>query len=108
MVMDALLNIGLLRNTGGFVKCAEVEQLFDTYGVVVHKARVEVAEPGTQEEDTFILHVSGWDEEKAFSAAWVLDQDCIAQYDLGECEGALIGPQAAKWGKFDAKYFKLL
>lgn len=106
--MDALLNIGMTRNVGGFVKAGDIERLFDAYGVVIHKARFEVAEPGTEGEDTFIVHVSGWDKVKAFSASWALDQDCIAQYDLGECEGALIGPNAEKWGAFRPDLFKLL
>ena len=105
--MDALLNIGLTRNTGGFVKAGDIEALFDSYGVVVMKARMQLADTA-QDEDTFIVHVSGWDKDKAFHAAWSLDQDCIAQYDLGECEGALIGPHADKWGEFNPKLFKLL
>lgn len=104
--MDALLNIGMTRNVGGSVRPVDVKSLFDSYGVVIHKVRIEVG--NDSEEDTFILHVSGWDKEKAFSAAWSLDQDCIAQYDLGECEGALIGPNAEKWGAFRPALFKLL
>jgi hypothetical protein len=104
--MNALLNIGLLRNTSGFVRLADINRAFDQFNVLDLKHRVAI---GTnQEEDTYIVHVQGWTNDKARAIATALEQDCIAQYDLHECEGSVVGPRAADWGAFNAALFKLL
>jgi len=106
--MNALLNIGLIRSAnpaGGYVRIHDICALFDGFAVCDHKHRVAIVPDG---EDTYICHVSNWSKDKAMAIAKALDQDCIAQYDLEECEGALIGPNAQAWGAFNAEYFKLL
>jgi hypothetical protein len=103
--MNALINIGLCRNTEGFVKVHDICAAFDGFAVCDHKHRVVIDPVG---EDTYVCHVSNWDTDKAYAIAKALDQDCIAQYDLEECQGALIGPNAKEWGAFDPQGFKLL
>jgi hypothetical protein len=104
--MNALLNIGLRTNTGT-INAHDICVQFDAFHVADLKHRVAVA-TDLMEEDTYITHVSGWTRDKAYAIAHALHQDCIAQYDLEECEGALIGPHATAWGAFDARFFKLL
>lgn len=106
--MNALLNIGLKTNQGdALLTVHAICAVFDQWHVADLKHRVAIA-ADMMEEDTYICHVAGWSRDKAYAIAAALHQDCIAQYDLEECEGALIGPHADQWGAFDARYFKLL
>jgi hypothetical protein len=102
--MNALINIGMLRNTEGVLRTHDIAQAFDQWAVMEYKHKVVEAEP----EATYIAHVSNWDTDKAHQLAKALDQDCIAQYDLDECEGKLVGPRAHVWGEFNGAFFKLL
>jgi hypothetical protein len=108
--MHALINIGLNRNNGADAHVArhEIRNAFERFEVVELKYREALPEPGTEVEGTYIAHVSGWSRDKAWKIAAMLDQDAIAQYDLAECEGDLVGPNASVWGPFDPEYFKLL
>lgn len=106
--MNALLNIGLNRaHFCGTVSVKEIHAALDEFGVTELKSRLSHA-TSLEDEQTYIAHVQGWTKDKAYAIAKQLDQDCIAHYDLDECEGALVGPDAAKWGAFDARHFKLL
>lgn len=103
--MNALLNVGLIRaNAAGYVKVRDILSQCSIHHVNVHGARVDIAEP----EDTLVLHVSNIDADKLYSMSLALDQDCIAVYDLHACSGALIGPNAKDWGKFNPDFFKVL
>lgn len=44
---------------------------------------------------------------KVFRLSQVLEQDCIAMYNLVTKEGALVGPRAGKWGAFNPEFFLL-
>jgi hypothetical protein len=105
--MNALINIGLVRTMaeeGGYLRVRDIYAAFDAEYVEGLRHRIELGE----HEDTFVAHVANWTEDKGERIARALDQECIAQYDLDECKGRLVGPLAEKWGKFDPKFFKIL
>lgn len=105
--MNALLNIGADRKDGPMVTAAEIAKVF--YRLDVRALRHEVREPlHNGDELTHVVHVHRWNKDKAMRISELLGQDCIAQYDLDRCEGALIGPRADKWGEFNPQFFKLL
>ena len=106
--MKALINVGLLRNSEGFVRLSDINVALDTFAVEDLRHRVAVASHESMEEDTYIAQVDGWDEGKAFEIAQALEQDAIAFYDLDECKGYMVGPHADVWGEFDSRLFKLL
>lgn len=103
--MDALLNIGLTRNTEGYVRVSDIMSQFAIHHVQTHGGRVAFNPNG---EDAFIAHVTNVDADKLYSMSLALEQDCIAVYDLHACSGALIGPNAAAWGEFSPNYFQVL
>ena len=107
--MDALINIGLIRNDAlGYVKVRDIESLFRDFNVVEYASRVAVAGDGEPGEDTFIAHVGNVDQAKLYVISQALKQDCIACYDLSKCQGALVGPKAETWGVFNPSMFQIL
>lgn len=50
-------------------------------------------------------HVGGL-ERIVYELAALLEQDCVAYFVPSQNRGGLIGPNAVKWGDFDAQYFK--
>lgn len=102
--MDALINIGLNTNTGGEIDLAMINAALDDYAIEDYGHRIEPS----VEEATYIAHVANWSDDKAFAIAQQLEQDCIAQYDLSECKGKLVGPKAAAWREFEPRLFKVL
>lgn len=104
--MEALLNIGLIRNDAqGYVKVRDIESLFRDFNVVEYQSRVV---DGAQNEPTFIAHVGNIDQAKLYVISQALQQDCIAAYDLSKCRGELIGPKAGSWGVFNPDMFQIL
>lgn len=106
MEFPALVNIGL-TSANGFVEVGDILEQFKEWHVELHQYRVHIGDGG-QDEDTFIAHVEDWSDGKAWIIADSIGQDCIAQYDLSLCKGALVGPLAQEWGTFEVSRFKLL
>ena len=103
--MDALLNIGLTRNTEGYVRVSDIMSQFAIHHIATHGGRVAFNPHG---EDAFVAHVTNVDEDKLYSISLALDQDCIALYELHSCTGKLVGPNASAWGEFSPAFFQVL
>jgi hypothetical protein len=107
--MEAMINIGLMRNVEpyGFVRIAEIEKQLEHWDITVLQSRVAIVDD-LQDEDTYVARVDAYASEDALYAISVaLDQDCIAiRYADGQ--GKLIGPKAKEWGEFNPAFFKEL
>ena len=111
--MRVLVNVGLVRNTEGFLRGSDVAGAFDDEGFEIVDSRITLAQ-GVNDEDTWIgLIETGRGMVASFATIAAiskrLDQDCIAvaNPDHPDC-GKLIGPKAKDWGEFNPDYFKVL
>jgi len=101
--MNVIINIGL-KAKGRKVPIHMVQDALAHVDVDVVDWNVMHHEP----EDTFVARLNRADAGKIHTLSCLLDQDCIALYDLDECKGALIGPNVDDWGEFNAEYFRVL
>lgn len=105
--MNALLNIGMRRGRyGEDLHSSQVEHAMHSVDIDLMKA--EVVAPDADSEATMVCFVERANPEKIYQLAEMLGQDCIAVYNLNNCVGRLIGPDAASWGEFNRDYFKVL
>lgn len=105
--MNALINIGLRRGRyGADVPMAEVLEAMKEVDVDLMKHAEVPADANS--EPTCIAFVERANPAKLYRLSEMLGQDCIAVYNLDNCEGRLIGPDAAAWGEFNRDYFKVL
>lgn len=105
------LNIGLTRNDGKAPNSPEkVLRELTLAGVRVHA--IQVAQSST--EPTFLCIAQVRDggyfaSETADSLCVRLAQDCIAavplRFEEQSQHGLLLGPNAAKWGRFNSSFF---
>jgi hypothetical protein len=66
-------------------------------------ARVSIADSAT--ERTLVAQIDApLNASEAYALCAAFEQDCIAQSADG-ATGELLGPDAAKWGEFNADYF---
>jgi len=103
MFIDATLNVGLNRNTGGkldlIVALIKIEEYFTI---------LDIKTGQSNSEKTLICRASGpWNslESDLYNLSIDLNQDCIAMSLDGGRTGKLIGPKASKWGDFNPEYF---
>ena len=105
--MKVTLNIGLARNDG-----RDDNSAGDTLSVLfaggwldkVYQLRIATSET----ERTLVIQCEAGGGPLGFGLYPVADslaQDCIAVRNDDTGEGALLGPQAAKWGEFNPDYF---
>lgn len=100
-----LINVGLQRNTGGTISAANVRK-----AIARHARIVESTVRQSDTEQTLVVEIEA---SKAIapllnSLCKSFAQDCIANYDLANRVGTLVGPQATKWGQFDPQFFLTL
>jgi len=97
------LNIGLDTNDGSPAIKLHWAYLLLNNRFEVIDSRVDVSPNGG--ETTIVVVVEKHPDfvEKLHDLCHVANQDCIAIHD-GE-NGELIGPNAAKWGKFNPEFF---
>lgn len=108
----AVLNIGLRfdigdrPNAGRITAAAALHELRRNAAGFIEVLSFDVHQSNT--EETLVVQltvpISYGDLYRLSQSLW---QDCIAQYDIVLREGELIGPQAAKWGKFNPCFFLL-
>lgn len=100
----AILNIGL-NIPDSTEKLYPLEAL---HAAIMHGARpTGVAVKQSRTETTLVVEIERpLTERSAYALSEALRQECIAQ--LTDEGGALIGPKAAKWGKFNPAYFLTL
>lgn len=97
------LNIGLHRATGGKVTRKQLKGALAAHGIAG-----AVTYHVSDSEPTAVVELTKRPTRAtAHTLAVELGQDCIALYSLPAKRGALIGPNAAKWGKFNPAYFLL-
>src|SRR5690625_3845357 len=103
MFIDATLNVGLNRNTGGTVGLVVAIIKIGEYFKIL-----DIKTAYSPTEKTLICRVSGpWDSlaSDVYNLANELSQDFIAMSLDGGKTGKLIGPKASKWGDFNPEYF---
>lgn len=106
--MYLTLNIGLAV-AGATELLAEhvVLEILKANDFVIHKHAVVQSDS----EATLVAAVfSPWahlqtTEARLHHIAADLQQDCIAVWNQSRLAGALVGPQAAKWGEFNTEFF---
>jgi hypothetical protein len=104
--MDTIINVGL---NVGEEECLTSEEIVDVareLGMLVYEYKVHRAQGAT--ERRFVARIAGATKDALFTMSGALGQDCIAVYDLAKCKGALIGPDAKRWGKFNPDKFSVL
>lgn len=103
--MEHYLNIGLHRAKGGKVTKGELLAALRLCRIVKRGA-IQYHESDT--ETTAVLELDKMPTvERLHTLSETLGQDAIALYSLPAKRGTLIGPNAAKWGKFNPAYFLL-
>src|ERR1700722_3925562 len=107
--MKAMVNVGLIRASGGYLSVEDILTTFKANRIEVERYEVRLVEHGREEEDTFVAEVNfplANNYRAVYAASVALDQDCIAV--LWPFGGGLIGPKAAEWGEFREEYFHRL
>jgi len=99
-----ILNIGMARKSLPNTTAARVvAELFHAgFQVQAHAVFQSDTEPTVV---AIVKPVDFMQDERLFSVAIELGQDCIAVYDLDLAKGRLIGPKADEWGEFNGDYF---
>lgn len=104
-----LLNIGLARADlpGGRQLFNTPEQVFSVLEAYGFRANT-IAQYVSGTEPTIVIHGVVPSANAVYAVASLLNQDCIAVFDVEHQTGHLIGPAAEKWGAFDPAQFILL
>lgn len=105
--MKMTLNIGLAREGKPNLTADEVLDALKTAGLLVGQNTIVQSDT----EPTLVVEV--WMDPSVlipagaavYQVAVALDQDCIAARISWNGQGRLIGPRAAAWGAFDARFF---
>ena len=105
-----IVNVGLIRNDDlGYVRTGDITSAFIEEGAIVLASEFSPA-TGPQDEDTIVGLVALDDRyinRIIGNVSRALAQDCIAVHALGDREnGALLGPNASKWGDYRPELFK--
>ena len=86
---------------------ARKEKALELIKLFINDADVSVA--STPGELTLIIKTDlNIDQNILENISTLLDQDCIAVYNIEENQGSLIGKLASKWGSFDVDFFKFI
>jgi len=105
--MKMTLNIGLAREGKPNLTTDEVLDALKTAGLLVGQNTIVQSDT----EPTLVVscfaqpHLMTVYMAQVYMVAADLDQDCIAVYWPETNSGALVGPRAAAWGAFDARFF---
>ena len=108
-MMKLILNVGLNVGATTTIAADVAEQIVVANGFLIHRKTLVQSDT----EPTLVCEVSAdplapdaKQAKAAFSAiAEDLQQDCIALYSEDIKAGALVGPRAAKWGRFNPEFF---
>ena len=101
--MEHYLNIGLHRAKGGKVTRKQLKDALAANGIAG-----AITYHVSDSEPTAVVELTKRPTRATVHALSVeLGQDAIALYSLPAKRGTLIGPNAAKWGKFNPAYFLL-
>lgn len=101
----AILNIGLDTPDGGTLAWESALNTLQRHGVPVALATVV---PSASEDTLVVLAPrDGIPHDVLHAISEELCQECVAYWDSALGLGTLVGPEAAKWGSFDAGYFYL-
>lgn len=99
-----MLNIGLARNEYAGPKLhttSDVLGVLKAYGILNNQTVCWTSST----EPTLVIHGVAPSDAAIYAVASLLNQDCIAVWNVEEQTGSLIGPRPEKWGKFDPAQF---
>ena len=111
--MIYVLNIGLAREAKSNIGTGTaLRALMDLERMSANDELIDYSIQQSETETTVvaIVDIRGNPEDvltKVFRLSQILEQDCIAMYNLVTKEGALVGPRADKWGAFNPEFFLL-
>lgn len=102
--MTVTINLGLARNDGEPDNTI-AEALIAVSGGVEYVTAISTAKSETEKTLVVQFDFSSLSEAYLYNLCEKLAQDCIAVRNDATHEGTLVGPNAAKWGAFNPKYF---
>lgn len=94
--MQHTLNIGL-----GSIRATEALHALHAHGITPNGWRFE----DSDSETTLVVRAPAVRMADLYKVAEELGEDAIAVQPTGGGRGALIGPEAEKWGEFNSRFF---
>jgi hypothetical protein len=106
--MDVILNIGLKSDTLGDISVVLAKQMLWAADLLIKSERLVQSDT----EPTLVVEVTSVNGPTLTLSALHnlsvdLGQDCIAVYRPKTKGGALVGPKASAWGRFNPEFFIL-